>query len=446
MENQDSLPQIPSESLPPVATPQPNFAPQTNTTQQNTPQDKQPPPKFHLLSKGVLVVFLFVLILIVLSTGSIYFYLKQNSAKGPATPNTSQTVSKTEPEGLKVAYISSEGHEEKIMAVDINSGQKITLPVSATQLGNLTWSNTAKKLAFTMCCGEGISGIWTMNADGTNRQKISSDDPYGLQWSPDGSVLSYGIHTGQTYENLEAIKIIDATTGSEIVTFNIFDNGFLYDGHFWTVDSNSLITRVFKGGFGRELIFESWQISKDGQITRTFPGKVVFATGDDQIFYLKDYSDENLYPKQLYSSDLVGGDEKVIFAGEETCSQYKIRDVNWEPINNKLTIYVGRGDAILFPDPKKPVPCNNQRVIIYDLKTKATIETESYSEVTAWSPAGKYLAVTRQIAIPATDFPGLDYKSLYVFDFYSENGQLWKTVPINEYKSYKGRENIVFVY
>jgi len=283
-----------------------------------------------------------------------------------------------------------------------------------------------------------------MEADGSDLQRISEDRPYGPQWSPDGTMLSYGFHTGQTYEDIEAVKVINAQTGSEVLTFNVAERQGYNAGFFWTPDSKSIIVYglvfEFESNGNFQLMRESWQVSTaSGQILRTLSNKTVGAVIDNNIIYSKGKRDDfefgGIESPTVFISDIDGGNEQVFFTGGEGCERYKIIGIHPRIVADKITLLVG-GETNPYGSPPE---CTMQRVAILGLETKQESETEPIVHVFELSPAGEYLAVLRD------DYDGLSYRDSRI-DLYSTNGDYIKNLAMHICSSQRCMGNLIFLH
>ena len=92
------------------------------------------------------------------------------------------------PDGRYIVFdsLSADGH---IGLLDLDSG-------TVTDLGEgffPAWSPDGTRIAFGMLDEEGGSDLYTMAADGSDRNRLTSDPEFdtGPQWSPDGTTIDY---------------------------------------------------------------------------------------------------------------------------------------------------------------------------------------------------------------------------------------------------------------
>ena len=92
------------------------------------------------------------------------------------------------PDGTRIAFSDGAG-DEHIRVLDLDSG-------TVTDLGEggfPRWSPDSSRLVFLLLDGEGSSDLFTIAADGTDRQQITDDPDFDTmpQWAPDGTTLWY---------------------------------------------------------------------------------------------------------------------------------------------------------------------------------------------------------------------------------------------------------------
>jgi Tol biopolymer transport system component len=98
------------------------------------------------------------------------------------------------PDGTKLAFISSSTQTLNVTTLDGSAPKQLT----TFQVYDFAWSPSGTRIAF-----DRGNDRWTMNADGSNLQDLSNDNPnlpdfhngdsplFGPSWSPDGSKIVF---------------------------------------------------------------------------------------------------------------------------------------------------------------------------------------------------------------------------------------------------------------
>jgi len=345
---------------------------------------------------------------------------------------------------LKVAHITRQYdqetlvRQESIVTIDLISGQESTIftPETDTRLANLAWYESKKKIAFTMCCGEEVSGTWTTDVDGADLQRISENDLYSIKSSPDGSMLSYRLRTGSN--TTDAIKVIDIETNSELIHFNApEEKQGIISNYFWMPDGKSIIVNGLVSNEKSEapsLAIESWQISiDDGSIIRTFNNNISGVL-NSQIVYSKDalsdyiaYGGAGVEDLNMFISDINGENERTLFSfsDDKYCQKnYVIGGTYPLIVDNKIAFVVGGNET--SPE------CAGRRAVILDLETEETVYTDPFISNLRWSPEdSKFLAVTVTTRVYSTGGATIEIVSSGGWDeidLYTPDGKFAKTV------------------
>lgn len=360
-------------------------------------------------------------IVLILAFGAgVFFYLNQKVKSD--TSVTEDTVNEGQKlvqqnanaQGLKVAYTKM-ADGSKLVTVDVESGVQNTLISKGFGEGvinEIIWSESQNKIAFDMCCQDEARGIWIMKADGSGQERLFQYDStiLNLQWSPDGSKLSFVDQPAGD----KTLKIVDLDSRQEMAVFNVLNKSGkkgTIDDYFWTSDGKSLIVTAAyeRTTSGNELLWESFQISAaSGEVSRRFDNKVVGALIGEKIIYIQS-SNVSLYPKTIYISDIEGKNEDTLFSSGKDCEDYSVGIFQFKISNDKIAFPVGRGLSA----------CAMERVAILNLQTKNVVETEGPIRDFSWSPDGNYLVIISGVFTP-------EPKSN--IDLYSNNGQFLKTL------------------
>lgn len=119
---------------------------------------------------------------------------------GPALPQDGRFV--LSPDGTKAAVSGSNDREQlgglSVLSSD-GSHPRIVWQFSGSSEGQPAWNATGTRLALALSPvstgsfrpGVEVSGLYTMNADGSNRRRVASAATGNVAWSPDGRTLAY---------------------------------------------------------------------------------------------------------------------------------------------------------------------------------------------------------------------------------------------------------------
>lgn len=177
-----------------------------------------------------------------------------------ATESDSQA--KWSPDGKKIVYTRQAAVGSGLLQIWImraDGSQKILLSepnVSSTQP---QWSPDGRTIAFVRRESGGKDQIWSMNADGTNKTRLTMSETkndYLPRWSPDGSRIAFG-RCDDTY--LLCDLAVVRTTGGlpETSILAITDTSA---GAVWTPDGVQIIFAVKTGDIGTNI----FSINSDG--------------------------------------------------------------------------------------------------------------------------------------------------------------------------------------
>jgi Tol biopolymer transport system component len=125
------------------------------------------------------------------------------------------------PDGKFLAFAAKRGPRDDIVIVDVARNKQVgRIQLKLSGVTTPSWSPDGKQLVFTGYDG-GISDLFTINRDGSNLQRLTSDKYGDLHpvWSPDGKTIAFATDRGpQTdfktlkYSNFR-IALYDVATG-----------------------------------------------------------------------------------------------------------------------------------------------------------------------------------------------------------------------------------------
>ena len=111
--------------------------------------------------------------------------IEDSAAPTTTSPGSGTTGAQTV---SRIAYVSSSDGDSDIWVMDADGTNKQQLTTSSADEYSPIWSPDGTRIAYVSS-----SGIWVMDADGTNKQQLttSSADGYPPIWSPDGTRIAY---------------------------------------------------------------------------------------------------------------------------------------------------------------------------------------------------------------------------------------------------------------
>jgi Tol biopolymer transport system component len=126
------------------------------------------------------------------------------------------------PDGKFLAFAAKRGPRDDIVIVDVARNKQVgRIQLKLSGVTTPSWSPDGQQLVFTGYDG-GISDLYTINRDGSNLQRLTSDKYGDLHpvWSPDGNTIAFATDRGpQTdfktlkYSNFR-IALYDVATGT----------------------------------------------------------------------------------------------------------------------------------------------------------------------------------------------------------------------------------------
>jgi WD40 repeat protein len=204
--------------------------------------------------------------------------------------------------------------------VDINTGAITPLPASiATSGSHYAVSPDHTMVAYNMCCTD-AGPVRLANIDGTQIREVTAKgwDAYGVQWSPDGSMLVYQQRLASTYA-LGDLFVLNVSTGHRTRITN-FDQTQRWG--FWAMlpsfapDSRSILFQHPRGGNRNNPIEDLWSVSVTGgtpTLVRRNAGDGVYSSDGKWLAY-------TVNPKgggagTLWITGVHGGKPRVLASG-----------------------------------------------------------------------------------------------------------------------------------
>jgi Tol biopolymer transport system component len=136
------------------------------------------------------------------------------------------------PDGKFLAFAAKRGPRDDIVIVDVARNKQVgRIQLKLSGVTTPSWSPDGKQLVFTGYDG-GISDLFTVNRDGSNLQRLTSDKYGDLHpvWSPDGKTIAFATDRGPRtdfktlrYSNFR-IALYDVATG-QVKVLDHMDTG-----------------------------------------------------------------------------------------------------------------------------------------------------------------------------------------------------------------------------
>lgn len=136
------------------------------------------------------------------------------------------------PDGTKIAFQRSTDPTRlcdvnwDIYVIDLNTLAQTQITTNSLGDHYPSWSHANGKISYSGCESEGsgwgtsyISRIWVMNADGSNKVKLTTDIDFASMWSPDGSKIVF-VSARDGLEN-EEIYVMTASGSDETNVTNL---------------------------------------------------------------------------------------------------------------------------------------------------------------------------------------------------------------------------------
>jgi Tol biopolymer transport system component len=208
------------------------------------------------LIKTVIVAFIFILLLI--SISSALEYDAKNVKMKQVTTVGENFDPEWSPDGSTIVYASTErGPNSCIWLVDADGGNRrmINQPESYYEYSKPTWSPDGSRIAF-ISSGFGGGYICVMNSDGGNVTKITpfiSETNFNLTWNPDGSKITYDSRSQTTGQYCIWVMDSDGTNRIKLTTIDDAYNSI------WSPDGSKIAYEL-----SRVKQKEIWIMDPDG--------------------------------------------------------------------------------------------------------------------------------------------------------------------------------------
>jgi Tol biopolymer transport system component len=124
--------------------------------------------------------------------------LKSNVSSNYETYRFINSQANWSPDGKYLAFAAKRGPRDEIVIVDVARNKQVgRIELKLSGVTTPSWSPDGNQLVFTGYDG-GISDLFTVNRDGTNLQRLTSDKYGDLHpvWSPDGKTIAFASDRG----------------------------------------------------------------------------------------------------------------------------------------------------------------------------------------------------------------------------------------------------------
>ena len=158
------------------------------------------------------------------------------------------------PDGARIVFVSNlSGGVSNLWSMNADGTNRIHLTTGALTDHAPSWSQDGTKLTFTSNQSTGAVGIWKANADGTNRVELSAvsgETAVEPSWSPDGNKIVFAGNRAGNYE----IYVMNAD-GSGLVPVT---NNSAVDSHpKWSPDGSKILFWTNRDGHGEIYVMNS---------------------------------------------------------------------------------------------------------------------------------------------------------------------------------------------
>ena len=196
---------------------------------------------------------------------------KPAGAPGPAvnpvhrqvTFTGKDTVPALSPDGQRIAYVSGDSTDRKVIVQEVDGGQSVTV-FNAEAASALRWSPDGADLVF-WARGTGLDGLYIASRNGGGARRIAPPGAFVTCWSPDGSTIAAAMFVPQTIRFLNRLGDHQRTISLEGSRDWIWDLD-------WSGVNNRILF-VARDDSGRGSV---WSIRSDG----TDQTKLLSASGE----------------------------------------------------------------------------------------------------------------------------------------------------------------------
>jgi dipeptidyl aminopeptidase/acylaminoacyl peptidase len=258
-------------------------------------------------------------------TGKSQIYVRATDGTETAiTQGPSDTEPEFNPFGTRIVF--QRGDQIYVMNAN-GSKQKNLSNNQAWNDGAPSWSPDGSKIVFASYEG-GPMNIWTMNADGSHRVRLTNDagGDTNPAWSPDGSKIAFASHRDGNWE----VYVMNADGSNQA---NITNNTADDDRPAWSPDGSTIVFtsgRAHPHSIGQDL----WFVSPDGSNLVAFDHHPQGASDGDYATWSPDGSqivfsaNNGLGSYQLWSAPVGGTDTRLTNDAGNPANEM----ADWQPV------------------------------------------------------------------------------------------------------------------
>ena len=105
---------------------------------------------------------------------------------------------------------------DELMTIDIETGQRTSLPVPLTRISSAGWSPDGRRLSLLGSEGGGPTGLYIVDRDGGNPVDLGPAEPELMAWSRDGAWIAYWQLDPKVPEGSDRLQVwVAPTTGGD---------------------------------------------------------------------------------------------------------------------------------------------------------------------------------------------------------------------------------------
>jgi Tol biopolymer transport system component len=238
------------------------------------------------------------------------------------------------PNGKRIVFVrASKQSDLWTMNADGSHPKRLTSTKSIDEI-DPAWAPDGKRIAFSVETPAADEGVWTVDADGRNRTRLTTADDLNVSWSPDGSEIAFQRHTFSPPTGpVDQLFAVPAAGGAPVDLTNDLTISDLQPA--WSPAGNRILfSSVPNDGFELDL----WTMSPAGgdrtRVTNT-PNldehDPSWSPDGKRIVYVAESSSSGAASYQLYVSNANGLKRRVVTHACGSCAIIN-EDPSWQPL------------------------------------------------------------------------------------------------------------------